>query len=153
MGIDENSPLWDCSAEVLETEKFEIMLTMEGTTPETGNKIQVRTSYLPSEIPWGYKFQHSCVHFDQHKGTYEVTFDTLNTIIKDNTPRMSPHSYEEMKKKMEEEERRREMEETGSLCSHCSVASTPAPISAIPKAFFGKARTKNKTHKLPGQTD
>ena len=60
---------------------------MEGTTPETGNNIQVRTSYLPSEILWGYKFQHSCVHFNKTIGKYEVSFDTLNTIIKDNTPR------------------------------------------------------------------
>ena len=69
------------------TEQFEIVLTMEGTTPETGNNIQVRTSYLPGEILWGYKFQHSCVHFNKEGGMYEVTFDTLNTIIKDNTPR------------------------------------------------------------------
>ena len=47
---------------------------------------QVRTSYLPSEILWGYKFEHSCVMFNRDLGKYEVKFDTLNTIIKDNTP-------------------------------------------------------------------
>ena len=39
--IDENSPLWEVSPEMLLTENFEIVLTMEGTTPETGNNIQV----------------------------------------------------------------------------------------------------------------
>ena len=39
--IDENSPLWEVSPEMLLTESFEIVLTMEGTTPETGNNIQV----------------------------------------------------------------------------------------------------------------
>ena len=85
--IDESSPLWSVSPEDLMTEQFEIILTMEGTTPETGNNIQVRTSYLPSEILWGYKFQHSCVHFNKTIGKYEVSFNTLNTIVKDNTPR------------------------------------------------------------------
>jgi len=139
--IDENSPLWGLSPKDLETEKLEIVLTMEGTTPETGNNIQVRTSYLPCEILWGYKFQHSCVDIDPTTGKYRVTFDTLNTIVKDNTPRMSPQNYDEEKK--------RESEETNSMCSQCSHTSSIQPISAIPKAFFGKARTKNKVHKLP----
>jgi len=39
--IDEASPLWSVSPTDLLTEKFEIILTMEGTTPETGNNIQV----------------------------------------------------------------------------------------------------------------
>ena len=39
--IDEDSPLWSVSPRDLVTEKFEIILTMEGTTPETGNNIQV----------------------------------------------------------------------------------------------------------------
>ena len=40
--IDENSPLWEVSPIDLLTETFEIVLTMEGTTPETGNNIQVQ---------------------------------------------------------------------------------------------------------------
>ena len=44
--IDEISPLWEVSPEDLTNEdhreKFEIILTLEGTTPETGNNIQVR---------------------------------------------------------------------------------------------------------------
>ena len=39
--IDEMSPLWTVSPETLRTEKLEIILTLEGTTPETGNNIQV----------------------------------------------------------------------------------------------------------------
>ena len=41
--IDEMSPLWTVSPETLRTEKLEIILTLEGTTPETGNNIQVKT--------------------------------------------------------------------------------------------------------------
>ena len=64
---------------------------------------------------------------------------------------MSAQLYEEEKKKQEE---------TGSVCSHCSSNLTQhsrrgsevvTVASAIPKTFFGKARTKNKVHKLPGE--
>eukprot|EP00090_Calanus_glacialis_P010130 TRINITY_DN18528_c0_g1_i1.p1 TRINITY_DN18528_c0_g1~~TRINITY_DN18528_c0_g1_i1.p1 ORF type:complete len:126 (-),score=43.12 TRINITY_DN18528_c0_g1_i1:60-404(-) len=112
---------------------------MEGTTPETGNNIQVRTSYLPSEILWGYKFEHSCVMFNRDIGKYEVKFDTLNTIVKDNTPCLSPKSYEEQKKTSDGEVQRN---------------STPANSSpAIQKTFFAKPRHKNKVHKLPAEQD
>jgi len=94
--IDEISPLWSVSPEDLSdlhTEKFEIILTLEGTTPETGNNIQVRTSYLPSEILWGYQFQHSCVQYQQDRGNYQVSFQSFNSIVKDNTPRFSPKNF------------------------------------------------------------
>jgi len=137
--IDEASPLWSVSPTDLVTEKFEIILTMEGTTPETGNNIQVRTSYLPSEILWGYKFEHSCVMFNKQLGKYEVKFDTLNTIVKDNTPCMSPKSYEEQKKV------------DIPVSAPCSTPLNSSP--AIQKTFFSKPRHKNKVHKIPGQTE
>ena len=41
--IDEESPLWEISARDLTSKmQFEIVLTMEGITPETGNTIQVK---------------------------------------------------------------------------------------------------------------
>ena len=39
------SPLWSVSAEDLLTERLEIILTLEGTTPETGNNIQVEKEF------------------------------------------------------------------------------------------------------------
>ena len=40
---DEESPLWEISARDLTSKmQFEIVLTMEGITPETGNTIQVK---------------------------------------------------------------------------------------------------------------
>ena len=47
---------------------------------------QVRTSYLPTEILWGYKFEHSCVEYNPKLATYDVSFESLNTMIRDNTP-------------------------------------------------------------------
>ena len=39
--IDADSPLWEMSARDIGSKQFEIVLTMEGTTPETGNTVQV----------------------------------------------------------------------------------------------------------------
>ena len=39
--IDADSPLWEISARDISSKQFEIVLTMEGTTPETGNTVQV----------------------------------------------------------------------------------------------------------------
>ena len=45
--IDEESPLYELSARDISSKKqFEIILTMEGITPETGNTIQVRYASL-----------------------------------------------------------------------------------------------------------
>ncbi len=39
--IDEKSPLYSMSARDIGEHTFEIILTMEGITPETGNTVQV----------------------------------------------------------------------------------------------------------------
>ena len=39
--IDEESPLYNMSARDIAQNTFEIVLTMEGITPETGNTVQV----------------------------------------------------------------------------------------------------------------
>ena len=49
---------------------------------------QVRTSYLPNEILWGYRFEHSCVAYDQKAAKYVVSVNNLNRVLADNmTPR------------------------------------------------------------------
>ena len=48
----------------------------------------MRTSYLPNEILWGYRFEHSCVAYDQKVAKYVVSVNNLNRVIADNmTPR------------------------------------------------------------------
>ena len=41
--IDEKSPLYTMSARDIAEHTYEIILTMEGITPETGNTVQVKT--------------------------------------------------------------------------------------------------------------
>ena len=53
---------------------------------------QVRTSYLPNEILWGYRFEHSCVSYDKQEAKYAVS-NNLNKSLPDNTPRCSPKDW------------------------------------------------------------
>ena len=102
--IDADSPLWEMSARDIGSKQFEIVLTMEGTTPETGNTVQVvdviqsrrsvnlnsikvRTSYVPSEILWGYRFEHKCVSYDKALAKYGVSYTSINSFVPDRTPR------------------------------------------------------------------
>ena len=85
--IDSSSPLYSLSPRDILDTQFEIILTLEGVTPETGNTIQVRSSYLPSEILWGFRFEQTCVAYDRNEAKYAVSFKTINSIRPDRTPR------------------------------------------------------------------
>ena len=47
----------------------------------------MRTSYLPNEILWGYRFEQSCVSYDQKAAKYVVSVHNLDKVVADNTPR------------------------------------------------------------------
>jgi len=92
--IDSSSPLYEFSARDINNKQFEIILTLEGTTPETGNTVQARSSYLPSEILWGQRFQHNIVDYDNNANKFAVTYRTLNSFEQDMTPRCSARDME-----------------------------------------------------------
>jgi hypothetical protein len=51
------------------------------------NRLQVRTSYLPGEILWGQRFEHTTVAYDKEAAKYAITYSTINTHEQDTTPR------------------------------------------------------------------
>ncbi|KAK3608271.1 hypothetical protein CHS0354_007303 [Potamilus streckersoni] len=55
--IDHSSPFWDLCKRDIEIMKYEIILMLEGLDEIAGNFIQARTSYLSSEVKWGYRFR------------------------------------------------------------------------------------------------
>ena len=57
--------------------------------------LQVRTSYLPSEILWGQRFEHTTVAYDKDVSKYAVSYTTINSFQPDKTPRMSAKVLEE----------------------------------------------------------
>lgn len=102
--IDPRSPLYTMAPRDLQTWQFEVIVTVEGVTPETGCSVQARTSYLPSEIMWGQRFEHSTLSYDQKEHKYAVSYTPINTFHPDNTPRCSAKVLDERRKDDTEEE-------------------------------------------------
>ena len=48
---------------------------------------QVRTSYMPNEILWAQRFQHTTVAYDREASKFGITFSTINDMEGDTTPR------------------------------------------------------------------
>jgi len=97
--IDWRSPLYTMAPRDLQSWQFEVIVTLEGVTPETGCSVQARTSYLPSEILWGQRFEHSTVKYDQKEAKYAVSYTTINAFQQDNTPRCSAKELDERREK------------------------------------------------------
>ena len=53
--INEESPFWMISPEDLSSSSFEVIATLDFVAESTGITSQARTSYLPSEILWGFR--------------------------------------------------------------------------------------------------
>lgn len=77
--IDEDSPLYDLSAQDMLKDRFEIVTMLEGVVESTGMTTQARSSYLPSEILWGHRFE-STVSFKRETGEYEVS-NLINSLL------------------------------------------------------------------------
>ncbi|KAK9704166.1 Inward rectifier potassium channel C-terminal domain [Popillia japonica] len=92
--IDRYSPLYTMSATDLLRERFEIVVILEGVIESTGMTTQARSSYLPSEILWGHRFQ-SLITFKKDSGEYEVDYALFNNTIEVDTPLCSAKKLDE----------------------------------------------------------
>lgn len=83
--IDENSPLFTLSANDILQDSFEIVVILEGTIESTGQTTQARSSYLPTEILWGHKFE-PVVSYNKDKQGYEVNYSKFDNTTAVDTP-------------------------------------------------------------------
>lgn len=83
--INELSPLYHLSASDMLRERFEIIVMLEGVIESTGMTTQARSSYLPSEILWGHRFEH-IITFRKETGEYEVNYTLFNNTYEVDTP-------------------------------------------------------------------
>ncbi|ODM90718.1 G protein-activated inward rectifier potassium channel 4 [Orchesella cincta] len=86
--IDQDSPLYRFTADELIKQKFEIVVILEGVIESTGSTTQARSSYLPSEILWGHRFEN-LVTFKKEHGEYDVDYSHFNNTYEVDTPRCS----------------------------------------------------------------
>ena len=77
--------------------KFEIIVSLEGVVEPTGNSVQARSSYLPNEILWGYRFKN-LMKYNKSRGIYTVDCSNLNSVIQDETPLVSAKMLDEKRR-------------------------------------------------------
>ena len=78
--IDESSPFYNMSARDFLKKRYEIIVVLEGIVEPTGMSIQVRTSYLPYEILWGYRFVN-VLNFNRKANMYQVDYGSFNKVL------------------------------------------------------------------------
>ena len=109
--------------------KFEIIVSLEGVVEPTGNSVQARSSYLPNEILWGYRFKN-LMKYNKSRGIYTVDCSNLNAVIQDETPLVSA--------KMLDEKRRLDAKRFATVRKKISAISRAASVRIPNNA--GKAK-------------
>ncbi|CAH2980218.1 unnamed protein product [Chilo suppressalis] len=94
--INEKSPLYNLSASDMLRERFEIVVMLEGVIESTGMTTQARSSFLPSEILWGHRFE-TMVTFRKDTGEYEVDYTRFNNTYEVDTPLCSAKQLDELR--------------------------------------------------------
>ncbi|KAJ7995459.1 hypothetical protein DPEC_G00244780 [Dallia pectoralis] len=76
--IDKASPFFDMTKDTLRQQEFELVVFMDSTAESTSRNCQVRTSFIPQEILWGYNFL-PIISRDQ-EGKYSVDFSNFSKM-------------------------------------------------------------------------
>ncbi|XP_021935585.1 G protein-activated inward rectifier potassium channel 3-like isoform X1 [Zootermopsis nevadensis] len=101
--IDPTSPLYVLSASEMIRERFEIVVILEGVIESTGMTTQARSSYLPSEVLWGHRFE-PLVSFKKETGEYEVDYSLFNNTYEVDTPLCSAKALDDLKKMQQQQD-------------------------------------------------
>ncbi|XP_032820337.1 ATP-sensitive inward rectifier potassium channel 10 isoform X1 [Petromyzon marinus] len=102
--IDERSPLFGLTASGLRSREFEIVVFLNATVESTSASCQVRTSYLPDEILFGYEF--APVVSLSPSGKYVADFTLFDKVTRasGNLEAFKPPKLSKADKEEEEEE-------------------------------------------------
>ena len=92
--IDEDSPFYNMTASDFLRKRYEIIVVLEGISEPTGMSIQARSSYMPNEILWGYRFL-DLLNYRKSTNQYKIDYSAFNKVIKVDTPRCSAKQLEE----------------------------------------------------------
>jgi potassium inwardly-rectifying channel subfamily J len=99
--IDETSPFYNMSATDFLKKRYEIIVVLEGIVEPTGMSIQARSSYLPNEILWGYRFAN-VLNFKRIQNEYQIDYGAFNKSDKIDTPSCSARAMTEYKSRGED---------------------------------------------------
>jgi len=103
--INEDSPFYNMSAKDFLKKRYEIVVILEGVIEQTGNSIQARSSYLPNEVLWGYRFVN-LLTFKHSASEYKIDYSAFNAVYKaDLSPKSQKTKDEEDEEKEEEDDK------------------------------------------------
>lgn len=77
--INKSSPFFEMAVDTLHTQEFELVVFLDGTAESTSSSCQVRTSYIPQEIMWGYNFLP--IISRSKVGKYKVDFSNFSKVV------------------------------------------------------------------------
>lgn len=77
--IEKDSPLYHLDSQRMAASKFEIVVTLTGSSHSTGQVTQARTSYLPHEIIWSHRFEN-IIHYDHLEKVYYADYENFDAI-------------------------------------------------------------------------
>uniref|UniRef100_A0A3Q3WNE3 Uncharacterized protein n=1 Tax=Mola mola TaxID=94237 RepID=A0A3Q3WNE3_MOLML len=82
--INRSSPFYELTADTLPQQDFELVVFLDGMAESTSSSCQVRTSYIPQEIQWGYSFLP--IISRTKMGKYHVDFSNFSKAVRVTTP-------------------------------------------------------------------
>uniref|UniRef100_A0A452HNW8 Uncharacterized protein n=1 Tax=Gopherus agassizii TaxID=38772 RepID=A0A452HNW8_9SAUR len=91
--IDRTSPFFHMSMETILQQDFELVVFLDGTVEATSATCQVRTSYIPEEVLWGYRF--APIVSKTKEGKYRVDFHNFSKTVEVDTPHCAFCLYNE----------------------------------------------------------
>lgn len=93
--INSESPFYDMSAKDFLKKRYEIVVILEGVVEQTGNSIQARSSYLPNEVLWGYRFAN-LLTFKHSASEYKIDYSAFNSVYKTELTPLSQRVKDEL---------------------------------------------------------
>ncbi|XP_010885559.1 ATP-sensitive inward rectifier potassium channel 1-like [Esox lucius] len=76
--IEKASPFYEMAVDTLHKQEFELVVFLDGTAESTSSACQVRTSFIPQEIMWGYSFLP--IISRSKEGKYRVDFSNFSKV-------------------------------------------------------------------------
>jgi len=120
--INSDSPFYEMSAKDFLKKRYEIVVILEGVVEQTGNSIQARSSYLPNEVLWGYRFAN-LLTFKHSASEYKIDYSAFNSVYKTELSPLSQKIKDEISdcdKASDDDD-----DETKSKCTTVTTPVTP----------------------------
>lgn len=83
--IDKDSPFYQMNSQMLLNTKFELIVTLTGSSHSTGQLTQARTSYLSHEIVWAHRFEN-IIHYDHLEKVYYADYENFDAVYMVRSP-------------------------------------------------------------------